>query len=173
MSLLETLHAKSFKRAEEHGLHEAFEISIILKGLNAILEVALGVVFFFTARHSEFFIALIENAIIDDPNDFLGRHALTIVPYLDPKVQFFASIYLLIHGVVKGILVLGLLRNKLWSYPAAIGVFSLFVVYQVFKWVQHHSFPLIWLTVFDLIVIALISHEYRRRLKALRIDPKA
>jgi uncharacterized membrane protein len=155
----------------EKSLHGVFEISIILKGLNACLEIALGLVLLITARHSAFFVALIENALVDDPNDFLGRHARSLVPYLDPHVQTFGAIYLLIHGVVKGVLIFGLLQRKLWSFPAAIAIFSLFVMYQSFKWFQHHSLPLIVLTVFDLIVIALISREYQRRLKVLKINP--
>ena len=149
---------------KERGIYEAFYISILLKGLNAALEVALGTVLLFTARHSSLLIALVQNELIDDPNDFFARHAQALVPYLDPHVQLFGALYLLSHGIVKGVLVWGLLKNRMWSYPAALGVFSLFVIYQVFKWLQHHSLPLLLLTVFDLVVMWLIWHEYRLRL---------
>ena len=38
---------------------------------------------------------------------------------------------------------------------------SLFIVYQLYRYVDTHAFDLVVLTVFDLIVIGLIWHEYR------------
>lgn len=151
---------------KERGIYEVFYISILLKGLNAALEIVLGAILFFTARHSDILISLIQNQLIDDPDDFFARHAQSLTHYLDPHVQLFGSLYLLSHGIVKGVLVWALLKNKLWSYPAALSVFTLFIIYQVFKWLQHHSVPLLLLTLFDLVVMWLIYHEYRAQLEA-------
>jgi uncharacterized membrane protein len=56
--------------------------------------------------------------------------------------------------------VIGLLRNKLWSYPASLIVLSLFIVYQVYRFSYTYSIGLIALSVLDLIVMGLICHEY-------------
>ena len=148
---------------KERGIYEVFYISLLLKGLNAALEIVLGAALLFTARHGDLLLALVQNELIDDPNDFFARHAQSLAYYLDPQVQFFGALYLLSHGIVKGVLVWGLLKNKMWSYPAALGVFSLFILYQVVKWFQHHSIMLVVLTAFDVIVMWLIWHEYRLR----------
>ncbi|MCE9541131.1 DUF2127 domain-containing protein [Candidatus Kaiserbacteria bacterium] len=150
---------------KEKGIYEVFYISVLLKGLNAAVEIVLGGLLFFTARHGDVLVTLVRNELIDDPNDFLARHAESLVHYLDPQVQLFAALYLLSHGIVKGVLVWGLLKNKTWSYPAALAVFSLFILYQIVKWFQHHSLILVFLTVFDAVVMWLIWHEYRMRVR--------
>jgi uncharacterized membrane protein len=57
-------------------------------------------------------------------------------------------------------LVAGLLRNKLWAYPASLMVLGLFMVYQVYRFFYTQSAGLVVLTVLDLIVMVLIWHEY-------------
>jgi uncharacterized membrane protein len=58
-------------------------------------------------------------------------------------------------------LVIGLLMNRLWAYPASLAVLGLFIAYQLYRYSYTHGFGLIVLTVFDIFVIGLIWHEYR------------
>jgi len=74
--------------------------------------------------------------------------------------QNFYAFYLLSHGVVKLFLVVGLLKGKLWSYPASLIVLGLFILYQLYRYSYTHGVGLIALTVFDIVVMALIWHEY-------------
>ena len=57
----------------------------------------------------------------------------------------FAAIYLLSHGVIKVVLVASLFRELLWAYPAAIVVFTLFIVYQLYPYAligqRDHQIP--------------------------------
>lgn len=146
----------------EKGIYELYYISIVLKGLNALLEFALGVTLLITSRFSDVLLALMQTELVEDPGDFLARHANQISPYLSTRFELFAGMYLIVHGVVKGIIIWGLLRKQLWAYPAGLAVFALFIAYQMMKWFQHHSIPLLLFTIFDLFVMALIYHEYRR-----------
>jgi len=57
--------------------------------------------------------------------------------------------------------VIGLLRERLWAYPASFAVFGAFIAYQLYRYSFTHDFALILLSVFDLFVIALAVHEYR------------
>jgi len=75
--------------------------------------------------------------------------------------QHFYAFYLLSHGIIKAALVIGLLRNKLWAYPASLVVLGIFIVYQLYRFSYTHGFGLIVLTVFDVFVMGLIWHEYR------------
>jgi uncharacterized membrane protein len=74
---------------------------------------------------------------------------------------------------VKLFLVAGRLRNKLWAYPASLVVMGLFIVYQIYRFSYTHGWGLIVLSVFDIVVIWLIWHEYRvvRRLDPLKARP--
>lgn len=75
--------------------------------------------------------------------------------------QHFYAFYLLSHGLVKSVLVVGPLRQKLWAYPASIAVFGAFIAYQLYRYSWTHDVALIALSVFDLFVIYLAVHEYR------------
>lgn len=73
----------------------------------------------------------------------------------------FYAFYLLSHGLIKLLLVAGLLRGKLWSYPASLAALGAFMIYQVYRYSYTHSPGLLILTVFDAVVMVLIWHEWR------------
>jgi len=77
----------------------------------------------------------------------------------------FYAFYLLSHGLIKMFLVIGLLRNKLWSYPASLVVMGLFIIYQLYRFSYTGSFGLIAITALDVVVMVLIWHEYRLMLR--------
>ena len=149
----------------EKRFHEAFTIGVILKGLNALLEIVLGVGLLLPIadRISVLVLNLAQQELIEDPDDFFATHIEKYSHLLSPDSQFFGAMYLLSHGIVKAALVWGLLRDKLWSYPASMAVLVLFILYQLIRFMSTHSLALIFLTIFDLIVLYLIWHEYRRK----------
>lgn len=152
----------------ERGIHEAFEISIVLKGVGAFLETVLGALLLYSNGVIDVVRALVANELLDDPDGFLATHFSTLLAP-SPETQHFGGLYLLSHGVVKLVLVIGLLRDKLWAYPASLAVFALFIVYQTDRYFQTHSPWLLLLTVVDLVVMWLVWHEYRRKLAQSRV----
>lgn len=144
----------------ERRLYQLFEVSILLKGLNAIVEIVLGTLLIFVDVNA-ILQSLIENELLDDPRDLLANYLQPLV-HISPGAQSFAALYLLSHGAVKVVLVGGLLRNKMWAYPASLVVFGIFILYQVVRFFRTHSIALVALTIFDLVVMWLIFHEYRR-----------
>lgn len=74
----------------------------------------------------------------------------------------FAMFHLFSHGVIKLAIVLLLWRKKTWAYPASIVVIVLFIVYQVLRWTGTHSVFMVFLTIFDILMIWLTLVEYRR-----------
>ena len=147
----------------EHRIHQIFEISVLLKGAHALLECAGGLAFAFVSTDT---IARLVNAftqeeLIADPDDFLASHLLSMAQNFSVATEHFYAFYLLSHGIVKLLLVIGLLRNKLWSYPASLVVLAAFIAYQLYRFSYTHGVGLIILTVFDVFVIGLIWHEYQ------------
>jgi uncharacterized membrane protein len=69
---------------------------------------------------------------------------------------------LLWHGAVKIVLVAALLRKREWGYLAGIAAFSLFLVYQIYRYLHTRSPELLALSVVDVFVIALTWLEYKR-----------
>src|ERR1019366_3571924 len=116
---------------------------------------------------------LTQEELIEDPNDFIATHMLAMAQGFSVNSKNFYAFYLLSHGIVKLALVAGLLRNKLWAYPASLVVLAIFVAYQIYRFSDTQSIGLIVLTVFDLFVMVLIWHEYRlmRRHHSITTQP--
>lgn len=140
-----------------------FELSVILKGLDAILEIFGGIALLLVRPGLILRVAalLTQDELAEDPRDLVANYALHIARHLSLGTEHFAAWYLLIHGVIKIALVAGLLRRELWAYPLAVIIFSAFIVYQLYRFTLTHSIGLIALSIFDGIVIWLIWLEYR------------
>ncbi|MBU6410629.1 MAG: DUF2127 domain-containing protein, partial [Verrucomicrobia bacterium] len=106
----------------------------------------------------------------EDPKDFIANHIITFFQHLSINTEHFASVYLLTYGVVKMGLVVGLLRGKLWAYPAALVVLGLILCYQFSRLFHTHSLGLGLLSLLDLIILLLIWRDYQY-LKARRRSP--
>ena len=90
-----------------------------------------------------------------------GAHALIECAGFSLASQEFYAFYLLGHGLIKLLLVIGLLRGKLWSYPASLAALGAFMAYQMYRYSYTHSPGLLVLTVFDAAVMWLIWQEWR------------
>lgn len=141
-------------------IHKIFQVGIFLKAFNGLLEIIAGTLILFTGKVADFVTFLINQELLEDPNDYIASHTQPIVSFLAGNVKAFAVIYLIGHGLINIFLFVGILKNKLWAYKASIAFFSLFIVYQLYKITFSHSIWLAALTVFDLIMIGLIWHEY-------------
>ena len=58
---------------------------------------------------------MIQEELIEDPKDFVATHLLGWAQSFSVDTKAFYVFFLLSHGLVKLLLVVGLLRNKLWS----------------------------------------------------------
>jgi uncharacterized membrane protein len=147
----------------ERRIHAAFEIGVILKGVNALLECVGGVALFFVSPQTIVTIveALVHSELLEDPRDIVANALLGAAKGLSLSGERFAVWYLISHGAVKLVLVAGLLRDKVWAYPASIVTLGLFIAYQLYRLTFAPSLALVVLTVFDVVVVGLIWHEYR------------
>jgi uncharacterized membrane protein len=72
-----------------------------------------------------------------------------------------ASIYLLSHGAVKLFLVVMVLRERSWAYPAFMIALALLITYQSYQLALAFSPWLAALTLFDFAILWMTWHEYR------------
>jgi uncharacterized membrane protein len=149
----------------ERNIHRIFKISILMKGAHAVIEIVGGLALYLVTTGT--IVNLVKLATqeepIEDPNDYIASHLLAMAQHFSVASKSFYAFYLLSHGAIKLLLVIGLLRNQVWSYPASLVAMAAFIVYQLYRFSYTHSPGLIALTVFDLVVIALIWHEWRVR----------
>ena len=99
-------------------------------------------------------------SVVEDPSDFIAIHLLQIAQQFSLTSSTFIAVYLLSRGVIKLALVVALLKNQLWAYPASLAVLGLFVIYQIYQTAITFSPFIIALTIFDLVVMWFIWREY-------------
>jgi len=152
------------RRSDEGLVTQAFDISVILKGLDGVLEILGGLVLLIVPPSDirALLIWITGKELSEDPNDFIATRIVRLAHMLSVSAYNFTIAYLLIHGFVKVFLVVMLLRRHLWAYPTAIAVFSAFGVYQIYQFTFSHSILLLALTVLDVVVVALTVWEYTR-----------
>ena len=148
---------------KEKSLHDIFVIGVILKAANAILEIAGGIAILLISKAFivSSVLAMTADELLEDPKDIIANYFINSAHALTIGTQYFIAAYLLVHGIVKIILSVSLLKKKFWAYPTAIAVFGLFVVYQIFRWSITGSIWYVLLTFFDLVLIYLTWREYK------------
>ena len=147
------------------GFDRVFEVGILLKGLDGLLEIVGGILLLFIKPElvNDLAATLTQHELAEDPRDFLATHILHSTQILAAGSLTFAAIYLLSHGIVKIILVWEILHDRLWAYAGLIYLTIGFMIYQVYRFSYSHSIGLVLLTVFDAVIVYLTVVEYRKR----------
>src|ERR1700730_12959925 len=101
----------------EHRIRQIFVVSVLLKGAHAVIEcvggAALGLIS--TTNIVNLVNILTQEELVQKQDDFIWRHLLAWAQVPCVSTKNFYAFYVLSHGVVKLLLVVGLLRGKLWS----------------------------------------------------------
>ena len=142
-----------------------FEIALILKGLDGILEIIGGLLLLLVtkAQLDSWVVTLTQHELSEDPNDFIATHLLSAEGHMSGGSQTFAALYLLSHGVVKVVLVGAVFRDRLWAYPWMIAFLAAFIVYQGYLMAVNPTIGIALLTIFDAFMIWLTYREYVKR----------
>lgn len=151
-----------FLNPDKKIIHLLFEFSLWIKGSFVLLEIIGGAIFYFVSQNYfvNFIFVLTQNELGEDPTDFIANYLISFSQDLFLSTQHFIALYLLSHGLIKLGVILCLLKNKLWAYPASIFIFLTFILYQFYRFYFTHSPWLLVLTVFDMIMVWLIWREY-------------
>ena len=145
-------------------LHDIFIIGVIVEGIDGILEFIGGIALIFVK--SNFIInitrKIFQHEIVQDPTDLISNYLIRISQHISPDVLLFIAIYFIIHGIIKIGLVVGLWLKKLWAYPLAGIILTLFVIYQIVRLLNTHSPILIFSILIDILILILLKSEYKR-----------
>jgi uncharacterized membrane protein len=148
-------------------LDKTFNIALFLKGLDGLFELVGGFLLLIVSPDTINHLAqsLTQHELSEDPHDFWAHHLLHLTGNLH-NTQTFGALYLLIHGVVKLVIVFGLLRREHWAYYVAFVFLGGFVAYQIYRLTYDASVGLALLTAFDLFIIWLTWREFLRMRRA-------
>ncbi|HEY3006553.1 MAG TPA: DUF2127 domain-containing protein [Micromonosporaceae bacterium] len=156
-------------------LDRVFEVGIIAKGLDGLLELVGGLLLLLVspATINDFVGRITQHELSEEPHDFVATRLLHLTAGLTGSATHFAAAYLLAHGVVKVLLVIALLRNQLWAYPWMIGFLMTFIVYQLYRIALAPAAWLVALTIFDAAVVWLTWREWRKQTREARPSHRA
>lgn len=152
---------------EKKLIREAFDVGVILKGIDGILEVIGGILLFFIKPQTidNIVRVLTQHELSEDPRDLIANYLFNTAQHLSISSKYFGLYYLFSHGIVKIIIVSGLLLNKLWAYKLGL-IFLIFsIFYQTYRFMLNGSIGMLLLTLFDIVVIWLVWKEYRLKLE--------
>lgn len=144
-------------------LDTTFRISLIVKGIDGVLELVGGVLLLVISpsKIGALVRFLTQHELAEDPHDFFANLLVHSAGSLSVSASLFGAIYLLVHGLVKVALVAAVLSGRLWAYPWMIGFLVAFIGYQAYEMVVHFSIGLLLLTLFDIFIVVLTVREYR------------
>ncbi len=147
----------------ESNIHLIFQISLLLKLVHSLFEIAAGIVLAWTSSSTVLAIAnfLTRNELRQDPHDLVANLVERGAQSLATGAKGSAVFFLLSHGFVELVLVTGIFTEKRWAYPAFILALALLIGYQTYQVLLSFSGWLFFLTLFDIIVLVLTWHEYR------------
>lgn len=150
--------------SQDDALHKGFEAGILIKGIDASLEVIGGILLSFLnpSRLSGIIVTLTQHELSEDPRDVVANFVIRLGEKYSISSERFGVFYLMSHGLIRLILVILLWQKKAWSYPLTIVSLIFFMVYQLYRFSITHSVFLIVLTIFDVIMVMLTWTEYKR-----------
>ncbi len=148
-----------------NNLDRAFEIGLLFKAIDGLIETISGIIFLFIKPHQVTTIvqSLTAHSLGENPHAFIATHIVHYASTFTKGAAVFAGLYLLAHGVVKLVLVVEILREHLWAYIGLIVVTSGFIVYQIVEIIIKPRFSFIALTIFDIVIVWLTVIEYGRQ----------
>jgi uncharacterized membrane protein len=145
-------------------LHDLFNVTILIKGINGVWEIIVGVLFLIFKRETIYraIITLTEQKIVSGLSHSANNYVIRQANNFSTNTKYFIAFYFLFYGVVNIFLVVSLLRGKLWAYPTAILFFIFFILYQFYIFFLRRSSLLLLFTIFDVCLVFLAWLEYQR-----------
>ena len=149
-------------------MHLAFVAAIAIKGIDGTVEFIAGsiVALFGSRQLYHFAIWATAPEIARHPGSHAAhalRHGAWNFAHSSHK---FAIIYLIAHGILKIGLVVNLFIEHMWIFPVSAAVLLGFIGVMSFKLAAHWSPWLFAFVLFDMLTLALVLNEWRRRANA-------
>ena len=149
--------------AKMSAQHKLFDVVVVLKGLNGVLELIGGAALALipSAEIVTLVDYLTRTELSKDPGDLIANGLTHWAANFGQGAQLFVAMYLLFHGVAKVTLATLLLKGQKIAYPIALVFFSAFVLYALHRLSLHWSWVLAAFTALDVFTIAVIAREWR------------
>ena len=156
------------EKEREKDLLWFFDLALLLKVVNGGLEIL-----------AAFLVLVVPPSLIlkvvafltggelgQDPDDPVAGGILRAAKALTVHSHYLLALYLVLHGAIKVLLVIGIFAGKKIAYPLFMLALVIFGTYEAYRGFVRQEFLLQVLAVFDFSLLVLTSYEYRRRYPA-------
>src|SRR5689334_524019 len=152
-------------QAEAVRTHRLFEVALLLKGFNGLVELSGGTLALFVPleRVNQLVLWLTASELESHPNDALAAALAHAAERWSVGAKVYASFYLMAHGFVKLFLVYSLWREKIWAFPVALSLMGALVCYSLYRFTHTHAVGLLLFAAVDVIIMTAIWREYQMR----------
>ncbi len=153
----------------ERDILWVFDLGLILKAINGGLEIL--VAFLVLSVSPSIVLRLVAfitgGELAQDPDDPIMGALLNAAQSFAVHTHYLLALYLVLHGAIKIILVLGIFMGKKIAYPLLMIALVLFGTYETYRGFVRHEILLQVLAVFDFTLLVLTAYEYRRRFPSM------
>lgn len=109
------------------------------------------------------YIASVE--LSEDKNDFIANWIIQFSHNFSIQLEHFLAFYLIVEGIIKILMVYGLLKEKLYIYPIAFLFFTTLLLYELYTLLLWWSLFLLIVFWLDVILLIIIYKEYKKLLE--------
>lgn len=151
-----------FKKIKGHVAENLFRYSLFIKAFDGCVEIISGLLLTVIKadRINAIIISYAHDELTEEPHNQFAAYFLNH-GHISSQTAAFTAVLLIARGVVKILVITGLLQHRIWVYPVAIIVFAAFMIFELYTYSTSHSVFLLALAIFDAFVIALTVREYR------------
>jgi uncharacterized membrane protein len=154
--------------------HLIYKIGIAFKAVIGAIEIVAGAAFLFMSHASIYSLinSILWGKLKENSGDWFWQIVAAGLNDLSASGEGVWAFVFLSHGIIKLLLIGGLWKERLWSYPTSAFVFTLFIFYQAYQLLSAWSFALFAITALDVAIVALVLYEYsikKKELEALTI----
>ncbi len=153
------------KEEREKDIVWLFDLGLLLKAANGVLEVFVALLFFLVPPQLVLRIAEFATGgeLAQDPDDPIIGAIRDAATSFAVHTHYLLAAYLVLHGAIKVLLVIGIFAKKRLAYPLLIIALAIFGAYEAYRGFVRQEVLLQVLAVFDLALLVLTSYEYRQR----------
>lgn len=142
-----------------------FDLALILKVVNGGLEILAALLILivppsFVLKLAEF---ATSGEVGQDSGDLIAESIRSAAQTFTVHTHYLLALYLVLHGAIKVLLVIGIFAGKRIAYPLFMIALAIFGAYEAYRGFMRQELLLQALAIFDLSLLVLTSYEYRRR----------
>jgi uncharacterized membrane protein len=141
-----------------------YDTGIIIKGVDGLIELVTGLLLLISPGLVHTVLSAVAGKAATGHNQlyhFIGDYVARLDKELAASGLTFLIIFLITHGVVKLVLVYCLLKKIVKVYPAALAILGLFLVYQLYVFIQTPTVGMALFCLLDAAIIVLVWREYK------------